>query len=161
MKWAAATDTVATTFCSDTSASGFNAPNTEYTVDGQDIYCPVYAERGESCSATLCPVACFNTESSTMNESLVHGMRQSRMLARAFQKLTSATSLVLFLIFLSHSTDVAGACLSNANYSTTLAEAAARSARMCTANELIMACGKGSGCQHDTQFIWSSQLDPT
>lgn len=51
MRWAAGSEQFAATFCCDQSsdcASTFNAPNTEYTVDGQSVYCPVYAERGES-----------------------------------------------------------------------------------------------------------------
>lgn len=38
--------------------------------------------------------------------------------------------------------------------------AAARGGRLCTATELVMACGRESGCLHDLNMIWSSTIDP-
>jgi hypothetical protein len=56
--------------------------------------------------------------------------------------------------------DVGGVCFEQSSYSDSVTQANSRGARMCTANELIFACGRGSGCNFDAEMIWSSTLDP-
>lgn len=100
MRWAAVNERHDVTFCgSATGPTNFNPPVTEYTVSGQAIRCPVYAER-----------------------------------------------------------DVAGSCIFDQTLAQATTAAAARTSHVCTANELIFACGRGSGCQHDTDMIWSSTV---
>ena len=155
LKWAAASERFATTFCSDTALPGFTPANTrEYTVAGQDIRCPVYAERGESSAAKRYHAEIF----------LVHIASPQTAASASCTQSYLPPLLLIFVQFpslVSPNADVNGSCLANVNYTATQAEASRRSARICTANELIFACGKGSGCNHDSEFIWSSQLDPT
>jgi hypothetical protein len=54
--------------------------------------------------------------------------------------------------------DIGGACIHSNNISQATAEATSRGVRVCTAQELIFACGKGSGCSHDTDQILSSTV---
>jgi len=51
-------------------------------------------------------------------------------------------------------------CLNAVPFTIAQRACAVAGARMCTAAELTGQCGRGTGCQHDTRFIWSSTYDP-
>jgi len=134
MRWAASTELHYTTFCSDTRLADWSAPITEYTVDGQNIDCLVYSERGEF--GFHCGLCHLRAHARTHAHTHTHTHTHAR--ARA---LTSTTAHAVSTFSLTPLTaDVGGECLGNANYSATAAEAVSRSSRVCTANELIMAC---------------------
>jgi hypothetical protein len=46
-------------------------------------------------------------------------------------------------------------CLSNQRWMGAAAVCAADGARLCTAAEIMKGCTRGTGCQHDTDLIWS------
>lgn len=52
-----------------------------------------------------------------------------------------------------------GTCV-NSTFGQVMANAANRTARLCTATELVLTCGMFSGCNSSTKMGWSSTVDP-
>ena len=53
-------------------------------------------------------------------------------------------------------------CHSSKTYDEALEICVSDGARLCTANELLAGCSRGTGCGHDLDLIWSSDAsDPT
>jgi hypothetical protein len=52
-------------------------------------------------------------------------------------------------------------CLNSVPWMVARAACLAVGARLCTDIELIYACGTGTGCQHDSRWIWSGTYDPS
>ena len=52
--------------------------------------------------------------------------------------------------------EINGVCENGVTYQQALSMCASMGARVCTSEELLADCTRGSGCGHDSDFIWSS-----